>query len=43
MEKAVLVKALRTPVGKMKGTLSGFQAEDLAAIVVNDIRSCLFM
>jgi acetyl-CoA acetyltransferase family protein len=37
MEKAVLVKALRTPVGKMKGTLSGFQAEDLAAIVVNEV------
>ena len=37
MNKAVIVKALRTPVGKIKGMLARYEAQELAEIVVRQL------
>jgi acetyl-CoA C-acetyltransferase len=37
MEDIVIVSAVRTPVGKFQGTLSGFSAPQLGAIVVREV------
>ncbi|MDT0488392.1 thiolase family protein, partial [Streptomyces doebereineriae] len=35
MAEAVIVEAVRTPVGKRNGGLSGFHAADLSALLLN--------
>ncbi|RNB84583.1 acetyl-CoA C-acyltransferase [Brevibacillus fluminis] len=37
MREAVIVEAVRTPVGKRNGALSGMRADDLAATVLSEI------
>ena len=37
MRETVIVEALRTPVGKRNGGLSGVHAADLSAVVLNEL------
>jgi acetyl-CoA acyltransferase len=37
MRETVIVEAVRTPVGKRNGGLSGMHAADLSAIVLNEV------
>ncbi|HEX6923560.1 MAG TPA: beta-ketoacyl synthase N-terminal-like domain-containing protein, partial [Bacillales bacterium] len=37
MPKAVLLEAVRTPIGRFKGGLSGFSARDLGVKVVSEL------
>src|SRR6516165_7643016 len=37
MRETVIIEAVRTPVGKRNGGLSGMHAADLAAIVLNEL------
>jgi acetyl-CoA acyltransferase len=37
MEEAVIVSAVRTPVGKRNGSLSQFRADELLGIVLREV------
>jgi len=37
MREAVIVQAVRTPVGRRNGSLSGFRSEDLAGLILREV------
>ena len=37
IKEAVIIGAVRTPVGKFQGSLKGFKATELGAIVVREV------
>ncbi len=37
MREAVIIEAVRTPIGRRNGTLSGIRPDDLAAMVLKEV------